>query len=573
MSRRRRVNADALLRRAVDTVNGGDFAAGFDLAEKVLAIGDNEDAMRIAIHAAMSMAPEDAALAFERLAALRPNDGGVLNDLGGVLCQLTRYDDAVGAFRRALDARPEDAATLANLAYALCQLDRLDEAEDAARRGIAASPNNAAAHNGLGTVLERQGRLDVALTAYRRACQLAPAERAFQENLLLALNATGGGFEERERILRARLANRPDDVDSLFNLTGVLRDQNKFAKAHETLERLMALPLGDGPRAQAYALLAEMQFLAGDFVAAWSNYRWREKWAGFKPRPHGQPEWAGEQLAGRTILVWSEQGVGDEIMFTRFLPLLIEKGAKVILETDPRLVPLFQRSFPAVSVCGVADPHDPITAAGVDFQIPIGALGDKLWRQYEAERPPAPLQADSVKTAEMRARYLAAGETGGKRPLLVGIAWRSANAAIGPAKSLPIEALTPLLRRPGTVFVDLQYGDTAAEIAAMAEASGATIVHDEKVDQFQDLDAFAAQVAALDAVVSVSNTTAHVAGALGLPMAVLLSSAPLWRWGAEGEKSVWYDSVRLFRQVGPGEWREPVAAAERFLDEVVAGVS
>jgi tetratricopeptide (TPR) repeat protein len=572
MSRRRRVNADALLRRAVDAVNGGDFTAGFDLAEKVLAAGDNDDAMRVATHAAMHMSPEGAAQAFERLAALRPNDGGILNDWGGVLCQLSRYDDAVGAFRRALAVRPDDAATLANLAVALCQLDRLDEAEDAARRGIVASPDNAAAHNGLGTVLERRGQLEEALAAYRRACQLAPTQRAFQDNLLLALTAIGSGFDETERILRSRLANRPDDVDSLIRLAGALRDQCKFAKAHETLDRLMALSLSESQRAQALAALSEVQFLAGDFAAAWANYRWREKWVGFKRRPHRQPEWTGEDLAGRSILVWSEQGVGDEIMFTRFLPLLAATGAKVVLETDPRLVALFRRSFPGVTVVGVADPPDSATATGIDFQIPIGALGEKFWTRYISERPAARLQADKIRSAEMRARYLAAGNAAADQSTrLVGIAWRSVNVWMGGAKSITLDALAPLLRRRGTVFVDLQYGDNAADIEALAAATGSTIVHDQTFDQFQDLDAFAAQILALDAVVSISNTTVHMAGAQGVPTAVLLSSAPMWRWGTTGETSPWYDSIRLYRQHAPGDWRDPIAAATDFLDRAAAG--
>lgn len=172
----------------------------------------------------------------------------------------------------------------------------------------------------------------------------------------------------------------------------------------------------------------------------------------------------------------------------------------------------------------------------------------------------------------MRARYLAAGNAGADQSTrLVGIAWRSVNVWMGGAKSITLNALAPLLRRRGTVFVDLQYGDNAADIEVLAAATGATIVHDQTFDQFQDLDAFAAQILALDAVVSISNTTVHMAGAQGVPTAVLLSSAPMWRWGATGETSPWYDSIRLYRQHAPGDWRDPIAAATDFLDRAAAG--
>ena len=152
---------------------------------------------------------------------------------------------------------------------------------------------------------------------------------------------------------------------------------------------------------------------------------------------------------------------------------------------------------------------------------------------------------------------------------MIGIAWVSKNKRIGPQKSMALRELAPLAGIPGLRFIDLQYGDTAEERARFEDETGTAIIHDEDVDQMADLDAFAAQVAAMDLVISVSNTTVHMAGALGVPAWVMLNTVPLPCWLLEGEISPWYPTVRLFRQTEAGEWGDVigrVAEALRALD-------
>ena len=266
------------------------------------------------------------------------------------------------------------------------------------------------------------------------------------------------------------------------------------------------------------------------------------------------------------MLVWGEQGVGDEILFAGMVPDLIEAGAKVVLECDPRLVPLFERSFPGVGYLARG-------AAGArlegtfDYQIPSGSLGRWLRPDLKAfPKRTALLAADEPRRDALRRKYL---EAGGE--FLVGLAWRSKNPRIGGLKSMRLSDLAALFDVPGARFVDLQYGDTADERAALTKATGKTLLHDDGIDQMADLDAFAAQVAAMDLAVSVSNTTVHVAGALGVPAWVMLSTAPMWRWMSDAEGSPWYPSVRLFRQARRGDWADVVKRIRAALEAFAAG--
>jgi len=165
-----------------------------------------------------------------------------------------------------------------------------------------------------------------------------------------------------------------------------------------------------------------------------------------------------------------------------------------------------------------------------------------------------------LKREAIRQRYLDGGDD-----LLVGISWVSRNVDIGEAKSMLLADWRPVIDIPGVTFVDLQYGDTASERKAFEEATGAKIIHDDGIDQMKDLDAFAAQVAAMDLVITVSNTTAHMAGGLGVPAWVMLHTAPLNCWLLGRTDSLWYPSARLFRQSRVGEWADVV---ERLRDEL-----
>jgi ADP-heptose:LPS heptosyltransferase len=236
---------------------------------------------------------------------------------------------------------------------------------------------------------------------------------------------------------------------------------------------------------------------------------------------------------------------------------------QVILECESRLVPLFERSFAQAKVVAKNDPADAMTA-GARWQSPLGSLGRWLrthQTSFVQQRPY--LKADPAKVAELRQRYHAWGQGP-----LIGISWRSSNEKFGAHKSMTLADWAPLLAIPGITFINLQYGDCDAEISQLKIDTGSVVHQDGNVNALKDLDGFSAQVAAMDLVISTSNSTVHFAGALGIPVWALLPrgrAGLMWYWSNEGAECLWYPSMRLYRQEIPGDWAELISRISEAL--------
>lgn len=255
--------------------------------------------------------------------------------------------------------------------------------------------------------------------------------------------------------------------------------------------------------------------------------------------PGSLPEWDGSSLAGRTLLVIQRiRHVGAAIRLGRLVPLAAERTKHCIVLAEPRLVPLFRRSFPGVDV-RESGPNDGEAYAQADVVASYETLTQHLAATNAARIGGlAPLKPDADAVAKFRRRY------GGPGPL-IGICWHSTNEA----KDLPaLDDWADFMRPLNATYVSLQYGDVAADIEKMRALSGGRIVHDETVDSLNDLDLFAAQIAALDAVVTISNTGAHMTGALDVPMYVLLDDKNHLVWPIEGRATAWYPSATLIRK-------------------------
>ena len=293
----------------------------------------------------------------------------------------------------------------------------------------------------------------------------------------------------------------------------------------------------------------------GDYLKGFALYEQRRA-AGAVPEPDrggGKPRWRGERLDG-LLHVWSEMGVGEQILFASMLSLAHQRAAKITMDCDARLAPLFARSFPSLELSQ--------SAANADAQCALASLPFALSLSCEMLTGAPYLQADAQRVAAIRARY---AEQAKGRPI-IGIAWRSKNTVFGDKKSSKLEDWGALLGEPAS-FVNLQYGDVRAELDQARARFACDIIDDPDIDQMRDLDGFAAQVAALDHVVSVSNTTVHMAGALGQRAIVLAPSERrvLWYWGDEGETTPWYQSLRLLAHDPAGGWPDHVARAATLL--------
>lgn len=416
-----------------------------------------------------------------------------------------RLGEAEALYWKALQADPSRPEALCGLAQLALEVERPAEARRLAEAALKIDARSASALVLLGSAALRQGDAAAAVEVLRRAVSLAPRNGEAWAGLAGALADLGRWGEAAQAGRQAR----PDDADARFNL--------------------------------ALALLA-----SGRLEEGWRLYedRFAARAMAASRREMPMPLWDGGSLEGRSLLVWGEQGPGDTILFGCYLPALLARGIAPILEVTPRLVPLFRRSFPGLMVVEKG------SGVAADLHCPMGGLGLRL----PLPEPAPYLRADPARTRQLRARYRSLGE--GR---LVGVAWGSRAPGIGDAKSVPLELWSPILQRPGCVFVSLQYGEPPPP--------GLPIHFDAEIDQLADMDGFAAQVAALDLVVSVSSAAVHVAGAQGVPCLAMIPKGrgEHWYWFQAARPSPWYPGLSLHRQERPGEWAPVVARVAAAL--------
>ena len=478
-------------------------------------------------------------------------DGDRLLALGLRHHKRGQLDRAVAAYCEVLAKAPDRADVHHLLGIALAGQGEVTAAMDCYQRSLALDADNAAVHHDLGVLFWQTGAAEQAIDHYRRALALNRDFANAHVNLGVALTESGRP-EDAVACFQDALALRPGDGETLYRLARALNAGGDPVSAIAAYRRCMdASP----DHAEAHFHMAITLLRLGEFADGWAEYEWRFRRPGLATAARGfpQPEWRGEPLAGRRGLVWGEQAVGEEIMFAALIGEVAAAAEHCIIECAPRLVPLFERSFPGVRVVARQDPPAPLTMApDIDFQCPIGGLG--RWLRPDSDSfasIPGYLRADEARIEECRGFLDGLG--GG---LKVGISWRSTagDSRFGAAKSSSLDAWAPILTEAGIHFVNLQYGDCDADLDAIEEQLGVRVHRDPAVDQMTSLDDFAAQIAALDLVITTANTTAHLAGALGGALWVLLPQLADWRWRSGATGSLWYPNARLMRQADAGDW-------------------
>ncbi len=492
--------------------------------------------------------PAEAIPRFE--AALRLNRRAVPYLFNAALAHqaVGALDTAADFFRKTLRADPKLAQAHNSLGAVLQAQGNAKEAAFAFKKALALQPKYGRAHYNLGTVLHGQCKFADAALSFREAIKFEPTLAQAHTNLGVMLQELGDLPGAAEAYAQALVLN-PQDAETLNNRGTLLRETGDFPAAAQSF----AAAIETRPQfAEAHRNKALLHLMRGDYAEGWRDYAWRWQCPDLGPtrRPFTQASWDG-QASNAPVLVWGEQGVGDEILYAGMMPDLAARGIDVIWEADARLVSLLQRSCPTVRVIARATPPDPL-AATATYQVPAADLG-QFFRALASDFPRdrlAYLKADPQRAADLRAQC---GVQPGQR--LVGLSWRSYNAVFGAHKSTDLADWAPLLAMPGLRFVNLQYGDTARERA------GQPLIQPD-IDLRDDLDGVAALTSACDLVITVSNTTAHLAGALGRPVWVLVPAGggKLWYWGHGSAQSPWYPSATIFRQAADGSWAEPIAA-------------
>jgi tetratricopeptide (TPR) repeat protein len=404
---------------------------------------------------------------------------------------------------------------LTTLAIVCAQSSRFEESIELMQRALAVWPGDALIYYNLGKIYARAGNISAAIDSFRTSIASQPESKLAHNELGLALMHSGE-LEAAVACFRRALFLNSTDAKATWNLS--------------------------------LALL-----ILGCFEEGWELHeiRWQvfPSWKRFDTT---RPQWHGEAGCS-SLLLWAEQGIGDQLMFTSLLPDLYASGVQqVVLLCDPRLHSLFQRSFQHLKVL----PQDATPDEGsYQAHIPVGSLGRHLRPAREAFPPhrEAFLRADPARASAYRCQLVS------PRGFLCGISWHSFNAQHGAGKSMPLDTMAKALSIEGVTLVSLQYGDVEADIRHLQQSSGITLNCLGDLDCTQDLDGLAALIQACDLVVSISNTTVHLAGALGKESWALLEHVPDWRWGLSAQQSLWYSSLTLFRQQSPGDWSHPLS--------------
>jgi Tfp pilus assembly protein PilF len=424
---------------------------------------------------------------------------------------------------------------------------QLSEAERLYLQVLEIDGNHADSLHLLGVIAFQSGRHNVAVQMIRKAIAINKNGASYYSNLGNALQAQGK-LDEAAEEYRHSLVLRPDSTEVRVNLGNVLRLMGNLDEALVQYRKALSLKPNYPPAALGEALV---QLHQGDFAAGWHNFeiRWQSEDHGTPRRTYQQPLWKGDKLTSGRLLIWGEQGIGDEIMFAGLLSDVLRTGNHCVLDCDARLKPLFARSFPEMDVVAGNAMNCPL---GFTAHVPIGSL-PSLFRTttaaFAATTSPY-LTADPAQRERFRERY-----NDGKR--LVGLAWHTSNQnaiKMGRNRSMDLSWFAPLFEHSDIRWISLQYGDHDF-LEAQAATAGAPIFIDRSVDQLSDIDMFAAQVAAMDMVITIDNSTAHLAGALGVPVWTLLPFASDWRWLQTRGDSPWYPTMCLFRQPKPGDWQ------------------
>jgi len=551
-----------LLLRAVDAHRAGRLETAEELYNGVLALDpNNADALNLLGLIAESRGRSgDAVAYFDRALAAKPAFAEAAFNRGNTLSAQGDTSAAEASFRQALAADPAHASAHLNLGSLLYRSKRRAEAEAAFRAMIAHAPNDARGHYNLGRCLLDRKDYAAAEAAVRQAMALNASDIP-QRLTLSDIYLATGRTQEARTLLEDTLAAHPETPEVLNALGTVLCNGGDNREGLDLYTRALTLK----PDYVNAIVNRGLTLLAlGDLKEGWRGYarRFESGEAMFAPRARATPwpPWQGEPLAGKTIFVWGEQAVGDQILYAGMLPDVIARAKKCIIECAPRLTALFVRSFPKAVVVSPEQSADVLSRETVDFHSAVLDLG--VWLRPNFASFPARarfLMPDAALVAHFIEKY-APLRANGKR--LVGLSWKSTSTITGADKTIPLAHWSELLATPGVSLVSVQYGAQTAELED-ARARGIDIHHDSSVDPLGDLDRYAAQLAALDLVISVSNTTVHVAGALGVPTWVIVPEGRggLWYWFTEGDRSPWYGALRLFRRRAGGNILDDIAAA------------
>lgn len=552
--------------QARQALAAGDVASARHTLEHALACGCQSTEVRRLLGSVLGASGELERARVELDAVVRtdPEDAGAWCDLGNVHRLCGRLAEAEACYRQGLDHEPGNRELALNLANLEDEAGRAESAL-ARLRPLVDYPAHPQAIKTLARILDRLGRFEeaksVCASVLAQEPDHAPAHAALGTLVLKRDLQPRQALQHLDRAIA--LGEAGPDVWS--NRGIALQDSGRLADAIAAYDT--ALRIDPGHLLAAFHRSLALLML-GDFARGWPDYELRLLSEGRPKPPWTLPVWDGQTLATGSLLVYGEQGIGDEIMFASCLPDVMARPHDVVIACNPKLESLFRRSFPRAKVVTlqrasetVADP----ALAGAAAMTAIGSL-PRIFRNSRDDFPrhAGYLKADPALVEEYRDRLARLGD-GPK----IGFSWRGGTEQTRRAqRTLGAEHVKRILSVPGVRFVNLQYDSRGPEPGTEDAMAQNRFFH--WPDALEDYDRTAALVCALDSIVSVCTSVIHLAGALDRPVLVMAPFSPEWRYGADGTSMPWYPSVHIARQAAPGDWESVVRAAQARLKALAA---
>ena len=500
---------------------------------------------------------EEAMACFERALAIDPNLPEAYHNCGNALLSLRRHADAIVRYQRAIAMRPDYAEAHYHMGYALQALDRQQDALAWYEKAIALRPDYAEAYNNLANALRAVGRETEAISRYEQAVRARPDYADAHINLastLLSLNRS----EETIARCHALIAIKPDFPEAHHVLGRALQAMNRHREAITAYQRATAL---NPQHVEAHWHEGQARLATGDFPEGWRQWEYRLLLPSSKRREYPQPQWQGDtDLAGKRIFLYAEpgEGFGDTIQFARYAPLVARRGAAVALEVQTPLAPLLGYMEGVSRLCTAGEPPP-----AFDYHCPLMSLPFAFRTTLPTIPAEVPYVAPPPEKIERWRRRLE-----GRDVPKIGVAW-SGRPRQGEFRNrpIPLRLLTSILQTAGLHFVSLQKELREGDEALLQSWPGVTNLGGE-LEDFSDT---AAVISLLDLVISVDTSVAHLAGALGKPVWILLQFAADWRWLLDRHDSPWYPSARLFRQPAVGDWESVIPRVHEALQATFPG--
>jgi tetratricopeptide (TPR) repeat protein len=482
---------------------------------------------------------------YKQAIKIKPDYAEAYNNMGIALSDKGELDAAIDIYNEALKIKPDYAEADSNRGVALTEKADIDAAIDSCDKALNIKPDYAEAYFNMGNALVIKGEVNAAIDRYNKAINIKPELAEVHISIGNALKSQGELNDAMECYNKA-IKIKPDNASFYIAVGNALTDMGDSDTAIESYEQALKIKPN---YADAYYNQSLAHIFLEEFELGWSLYEWR--WESTGPEKLldiSKPIW--EPGRQQRVLLWPEQGIGDEVMFASLINDLYHACSKLIVWVDNRLIPIFRRSFS--ENIEFRPKTEPVSGDEFDAHIAMGSLPLHFRPNLQSFEFASKgyLFPDQKKAASIRSDILQNAQE-----VLIGISWNSSSNLEGARKrTIALGDIVKALAKPNVKLVSLQYGNADKEIADVKKDLGIEVIQVSSVDNREDIDGLVAVMSACDKVVTIDNVTVHLAGAIGKETKLLLPYSCEWRWGRKRSRSYWYDSVRFYQQPEIGDW-------------------